>query len=157
LNQRFLDAVNWFGDAATDPEPTASVVKYVSAIERLVFGARQHQRTKAFCSRLKALWAAYDCDGAKTVAAEAREIYEARSSLLHGSDSPRERSVHRVEALAEKLARLSVLCAAQLYPMMIKAYGDPGPDQVEEAMKRMEREGLDWLAKAAGYTITRRS
>jgi hypothetical protein len=36
--------------------------------------------------------------------------------------------------------------------MMINAYGDPGPEELEEVMTRMQREGLDWLAKAAGYS-----
>lgn len=157
LQQRFLDAVGWFGDAVTDPEPTASVVKYVSAIERVMFGSWKRDRTKDFVSRLEALWTAYDCDGRKTMGKDAREIYEARSRLLHGAVSPRDASVDRLAALSEKLSRLCILCAAQLYPMAIKAYGNPGPEQLEEVMTRMQREGLDWLAKKAGYAISRRA
>jgi hypothetical protein len=155
LQQRFLDAVNWFGDAATDPEPTASVVKYVSAIERVVFGAWQgdRKRTENFVSRLEALGAVYNCEGRKTVGADAREVYKARSSLLHGAVSPRDAGVHRLAVLSEKLSRLCILCAVQLYPMVIAAYGDPGPEQLEEVMTRMQREGLDWLAKMAGYRV----
>jgi hypothetical protein len=55
--------------------------------------------------------------------------------------------------LSEKLSRLCILCAVQLYPMVIAAYGDPGPEQLEEVMTRMQREGLDWLAKMAGYRV----
>jgi len=153
IHQRFIDSVNWFGDAATDPEPTASIVKYVSAIERAVFGSWQQGRTKDFASRLEALWKEYDCDGQKTVGAEAREIYEARSRLLHGAVSPRDAGVERLAVLAEKISRLTILCVLQLYPMMIKAYGDPDPEQLEEVMKRMRREGLGWLAKIAGYRV----
>lgn len=153
VHQRFLDAVNWFGDAATDPEPTASVVKYVSAIERVMFGSWKRDRTKDFVARLEGLWTAYDCEGRKTVGADAREVYEARSSLLHGAVSPRDASVYRLAALSEKLSRLCILCAVQLYPMLIKVYGDPGPEQLEEVMTRMRREGLDWLAKKADYSI----
>jgi len=156
VHQRFLDAVNWFGDAATDPEPTASVVKYVSAIERAVFGSWQRDRMKDFASRLEALWEAYDCEGRKTVAAEAREIYQARSRLLHGAVSPRDASVHRLAVLSEKLSRQCILCVLQLYPMMIAAYGDPDPEQLEEVMTRMRRDGLDWLAKVARYLISKR-
>lgn len=153
FQQRFLDVVGWFGDAVTDPESTASVVKYVSAIERVMFGSWKRDRTKDFISRLEALWTVYDCDGRKTIGKDSREIYEARSRLLHGAVSPRDASVDRLAALSEKLARLCILCAIQLYPMAIKAYGDPGPEQLEEVMTRMQREGLDWLAKKAGYAI----
>lgn len=157
VHQRILDAVNWFGDAATDPEPTASIVKYVSAIERAVFGSWQQGRTKDFASRLEALWKAYDCDGQETVGAEAREIYEARSRLLHGAVSPRDAGVDRLAVLSEKISRLTILCVLQLYPMMIKAYGDPDPEQLEEVMTRMRREGLGWLAKKANYSIGKRA
>ena len=158
LQQRFLDAVNWFGDAATDPEPTASVVKYVSAIERVMFGSwnPERKRTKDFACRLEALWAAYDCDGHKTIAADARKIYDARSSLLHGAVSPQDTNVHKLAALSEKLSRTCILCTLELYPMMIAKYGNPGPEQLEEVMTRMQREGLDWLAKAAGYSLVNR-
>ena len=151
LQQRFLDAVNWFGDAARDPEPTASIVKYVSAIERVMFGSRSRERTKDFACRLEALWTAYDCDGRETIRADARKIYDARSRLLHGAVSPRDAAVDRLAVLSEKLSRHCILCALQLYPMMIAKYGDPGPEQLEEVMTRMQREGLDWLAKDAGY------
>jgi hypothetical protein len=156
LQQRFLDAVNWFGDAARDPEPTASIVKYVSAIERVMFGSRSRERTKDFACRLEALWAAYDCDGRKTIGTDARAIYDARSSLLHGAVSPRDATVDRLAVLSEKLSRLCILCGLQLYPMMIAKYGDPGPEQLEEVMTRMQGEGLDWLAKDAGYSIVKR-
>ena len=99
LHQRFLDAVNWFGDAATDPEPTVSVVKYVSAIERVMFGSWKRDRTRDFVSRLEALWMAYDCNGRKTLSKDARDIYEARSRLLHGAVSPRDANVHRLVVL----------------------------------------------------------
>lgn len=157
LQQRFLDAVNWFGDAARDPEPTAGIVKYVSAIERVMFGSRSRERTKDFACRLEALWTAYDCDGRETINADARKIYDARSRLLHGAVSPRDAAVDKLAVLSEELSRHCILCALQLYPMMIAKYGDPGPEQLEEVMDRMQGEGLDWLAKDAGYSVMKRA
>jgi hypothetical protein len=157
LQQRFLDAINWYGDAAADPESTASIIKYVSAIERLLFGVRRQNETgergtkKAFASRLKALWVGFDCDGKDRVGENAHEVYEARSRLLHGAASPRSGDIHRLARLSEELARMSILCAGQLFPMMIKAYGDCGPEKLEEDMMRIQREGIDWLAADAGY------
>lgn len=151
LQQRLLDAINWFGDAAADPEPTASIVKYVSAIERLLFGARQRETRKQFGSRLKALWVGFDCDGKETVGDRAHKVYEARSCLLHGSMSPRSTDIHHLVTQSGEIARLCILCAGQLYPMMIRAYGDPGPDMLEKVMMKIQGEGIDWLAKEAGY------
>ncbi len=154
LQQRFLDAINWYGDAAADPEPTASIVKYVSAIERLLFGARQKETTKQFVSRLKALWNGFACDEKNLVGDKADKIYKARSGLLHGSMSPRSKEIHSLVRQSEELARLTILCAGRLYPMMIKAYGDPSPEKLEEVMMQIQADGLDWLAREAGYEVT---
>lgn len=151
LQQRFLDAINWFGDAAADPEPTASIVKYVSAIERLLYGKRQTDAKKQFASRLKALWVGFDCDGKDTVSDRAHEVYETRSKLLHGAMSPRSAGIYSLLAQSEEIARLCILCAGRLYPMMIRAYGDPSPEKLEKVMMNIQRDGLDWLAKEAGY------
>ena len=62
----------------------------------------------------------------------------------------------KLEHVAEMSTWDSILCAAQLYPMMLKAYGDPGPEKLEEVMARMQHEGLHWLATTAGYSIAQR-
>ncbi|MDP1732763.1 MAG: HEPN domain-containing protein [Sulfuritalea sp.] len=154
LQQRFLDAINWYGDAAADPEPTARIVKYVSAIERLLFGARQRETTKQFASRLRALWVGFACYEKDIVAVKADKVYRARSGLLHGSMSPRSKEIRGLVRQSEELARLCILCAGRLYPMMIKAYGDPGPERLENVMMQIQSDGLDWLAREAGYEVT---
>lgn len=55
LHQRLIDAINWFGDAATDSNASSSIVKYVSAIERLLFVKFEQGRTKIFATRVKAI------------------------------------------------------------------------------------------------------
>lgn len=154
LQQRFLDAINWYGDAAADPEPPARIVKYVSAIERLLFGARQRETTKQFASRLKALWVGFACHENDIVADKASKVYRARSGLLHGSMSPNSKEIRGLVRQSEELARLCILCAARLYPMMIKTYGDPDPERLEKVMMKIQTDGLDWLAREAGYEVT---
>lgn len=53
LHQRLIDAINWFGDAVTDSNVHSSIVKYVSAIERLFFGKFEAGRTKLFAGRVR--------------------------------------------------------------------------------------------------------
>lgn len=165
LHARFIDAINWFGDAATDTEPTASVVKYVSSIERLLFGEYKRgrkgeyepRRTKAFANRLKTIFKAFDCDGGEHAHSDALRVYKVRSALLHGASSPRDIAAQRLAVVAEKLARLCLFCAAQLYPMMMHAHKDLEPKKLEEVMKQIEEDGLEPLAQAASWSRTSRS
>lgn len=160
LQTRFIDAINWFGDAATDTEPTASVVKYVAAIERLLFGkfdkrckdderrkdVERRKHTTSFATRVKLIFDIFGCDTPGGNAYEdATKIYKARSALLHGASSPRDTKEHKLAKLAEELSRLCILCAAQLYPMMLSATENPGPAELEKAISKIEKEGLAWF------------
>jgi hypothetical protein len=155
LHERFIDAINWFGDAATDPEASASVVKYTSAIERLFFGKFHDKHTKVFASRIAHVFGAFNCDDGKTHK-NAIKVYKARSELLHGSSSPRGIKTKEQAKIAEGLARLCILCAAQIYPMMLKVYGDCGPDKLEEDMDKICKDGIDWLVQLASTVSSRR-
>lgn len=62
LHQRLIDAIHWFGDAATDSSPSSSIVKYVSVIERLFFGKFEAGRTKMFADRVSSVLKAFGCD-----------------------------------------------------------------------------------------------
>jgi hypothetical protein len=157
LHAGFIDAINWFADAATDTEPTAGVVKYASAIERLLFGGYERGRRKAFANRLKVIFDAFDCDGGERAYADALKVYDVRSALLHGASSPRDTEARRLGFAAEKLARLSLFCAAQLYPMMMHVYIDLEPKKLEGVMKQIEQGGLEPLMQAAGYSRASRS
>ena len=149
LHERFIDAINWFGDAATSHESSVSVVKYVSAIERLLFGKfhpRSHQ--KMFATRIMHILHAFSCSDKQTYA-KAMGIYDARSKLLHGSSSPRNLEITEQVAVAEELARLCILCAAQLYPMMLEVYNDRTPDELESIMDKICKSGIGWLVQDA--------
>lgn len=148
LHERFIDAINWFGDAATDPEASASVVKYTSAIERLFFGKFHQKHQKMFASRVTNIFVAFNRDDVRTDE-NANRVYNARSELLHGSSSPRGGQIREQAKIAEDLARLCIFCAAQLYPMMLEAYGNSGPDKLEEVMDRICKDGIDWLVQIA--------
>jgi len=150
LHQRMIDAINWFGDAATDPNAPSSIVKYVSAIERLFFGKFESGRTKIFANRVKGVLGAFGCDEDNRVYEHAFAVYSTRSALVHGAHSPNEDRVHEIVHLAAALSRMCLLCSAQFYPMMLSAFGNPDPAKLEEVMKRISSEGLDWLAEAAG-------
>ncbi|QIM48340.1 hypothetical protein G9Q38_03695 [Pusillimonas sp. DMV24BSW_D] len=152
LDQRLIDAINWFGDAATDSNASASIVKYVSAIERLFFGKFEPGRTKIFAGRVTSVLDAFGCDENHCVHEQALAVYKTRSALVHGDNFPTEDELHKIERLAAALSRMCLLCSTQLYPMMSQAFDNPDPTTLEEVMKRIGIEGLDWLAEASGFS-----
>ncbi|TCV85811.1 hypothetical protein EDC63_10819 [Sulfurirhabdus autotrophica] len=152
LHERFVDAINWFGDAATDTESTASVVKYVSAIERLFFGKFDRGHKTEFASRIKIVCNLFGYEDGGQAYEDALQVYNARSALLHGDLSPRDKKSQEIALLAEELSRRCILCSTHLYPMMLAAYKNPDAETLEMVMKKIGDEGLDWLAKAANYT-----
>lgn len=148
LHQRLLDAIRWFGDAATDSNPSSSIAKYVSAIERLFFGTFQRDRTKHFARRISRVLTYFECDDDVGEYEQVLNVYRMRSELLHGEISPADTSVHKVAHRAAQLSRLCILCAAQLYPNLIRVFGSITPSTLEKAMERTTTEGLSWLEDA---------
>lgn len=149
LHHRLLDAINWFGDAATDSNRSASIVKYTSAIERLLFGEFQQGRRKLFSNRIKSILNAFDSDADGKSHQKALEVYDKRSMLVHGEWHE---SRQDVDAAAD-LSRICILCAAELYLLMLRMYKNPCPAVIEEAMNRINKEGLDWLLSEAQESL----
>lgn len=150
LQARFIDAINWFGDAATDLEHTSSLVKYVAAIERLLFGKFEAGHTKTFAKRVKLICDIFGCDLTSGSPYEvATKIYKTRSALLHGDFSLKDPSVVHLANLAEELSRYCILSAAHFYPMLLRAYKDPTSKDLESAMERIDCEGIEWLLAAS--------
>lgn len=157
LHQRLIDAINWFGDAVTDPNIHSSIVKYVSAIERLFFGKFEAGRTKLFGGRVRDVLKAFSCDEGDRVYSQALELYKTRSTLVHGEQFRTEDESFNIINLASELSRMCLLCSAQLYSMMLQAFENPNNAKLEEIMKRINDEGLNWLAEAAALGCAKHS
>lgn len=151
LRLRLLDGVRWFGDAATDSVTSSSIVKYVAAIERLLFGRFQQGRRKMFAARVEALLDAFGGNQGGRAYEQAIAAYNSRSGLLHGVLSPGDGREHVALATVEDLSRMCILCAVQLYPMIARVFRSPSATVLDEVMQRITTEGVEWLASAAGY------
>ncbi|MBY2909642.1 HEPN domain-containing protein [Rhizobium leguminosarum] len=89
ISRRFLDAAQWFGEAARDLSPSTSLVKYVMALERMVMTDEKDDITSLLSDRVASL--CYDISGPvdwDDWKQKASEIYRLRSKLVHGSMSP---------------------------------------------------------------------
>lgn len=105
LGARFLEAATWYGDAARDPSSAAAVVKYLTAMERLLWaGDKMGQVTARISERAAALCFSTVTWNFTEVEAEVRTAYGIRSEIVHGRVSPSDPRVLRSARLCERVA-----------------------------------------------------
>lgn len=110
LSRRFLDAAQWFGEASRDDSPSTQVVKYVTALERMVMTEEKDDITRLVTERV----AAFCFDGRNTDDLDAwkekaRTAYTLRSKLVHGSMSPYAPDIWQGVKLGAELCETSLL------------------------------------------------
>ncbi|SMQ96314.1 hypothetical protein NBC2815_02993 [Xanthomonas fragariae] len=145
IQQRLIDSVTWFGDASTDMESAAKIVKYVSAIERVIIAGRQAGTRVTFMKRLQALYEGFECDGSSNIGDRASRLYAARSAILHGEISHRDAGLKSVAEEAEDIARLCLHCISHLYPMLLCCYGNISSELLEKLLSKVQVDGVEWI------------
>ncbi|RTY01681.1 hypothetical protein EJ576_08800 [Pseudomonas sp. C 49-2] len=145
LSNRLLDAVNWFGDAAKESSPAASVLKYVTAIERLYFGSFSSSFKKRFVSRVSKVLVDFECHCASGSDSVLNEVYEARSTLVHGAVSPSLGDVMWPNWKAEEIASQCIFCAIQLYGLFSETLYPQSSQELEECFLQYEEKGIEWF------------
>ncbi len=102
LTERFLDALSWYGQAISDNLHSTKIVKYVAAWERLVITKKERDLTSTACRRIAML--AYDgCrEPYEQTLKKAKDVYEWRSNLMHGTSSPFAPNIKEIVPIAEK-------------------------------------------------------
>lgn len=103
LALRFVDAASWHGQAVRESSAAASIVKSVTALERLVTVEKGSDTVRAVTERNAAL--SYDIrsdERFSDVVRRMESIYDLRSRLVHGTLSPFDPEVRhrRYEVLA---------------------------------------------------------
>jgi hypothetical protein len=116
LNQRFLDALTWYGQAIWEQMPSAQIIKYVAALERLTVTKKVDDLTKTVSRRTATLLnhggSKEDFDRSYE---KAKKIYDFRSGLMHGSLSPFDKKLMAIAPLAERIARDTLLRSLDLF------------------------------------------
>ncbi|MGA2518779.1 MAG: hypothetical protein ABSG44_19820 [Thermodesulfobacteriota bacterium] len=116
LNQRLLDAINWFGQAVVEPNSAAKVVKYTAALERLTMTRHLKCGIEAFIIKRVAFLNGERTD--KTlhqIEKDLGDLYQCRSDLMHGSMSPYSPAVTDVLQIAWEVTRWAILAAAKFF------------------------------------------
>lgn len=147
---RWLGALNWYGQAVSERAASAQIVKYVAALERLTVleetettAACGHQEVTDVVTRRAALLAADvdDPSAIKGLRADARKLYRWRSSLMHGRSSPLTKELLEVMHLAHNMTRDAMFAALSIYVQLDMA-GLTAPKDLETEFSEMEKRLL---------------
>ncbi len=145
---RWLDALNWYGQAVSERIPSAQIVKYVATLERLTITEKTppdaDRGVTDAVTRRAAMFASFgDEEELNTARTEARDLYGWRSDLMHGRNSPvpkAQLTADEVRALvprADKLVRRALIGALGEYAHLVKD-GTPTSKALEQRLRVME-------------------
>lgn len=113
LSRRFLDATLWFGQGVREESVAASVVKFVTALERMLMTEKKKEIGIVLAERLSAVCTiAYQGQNYKTRQEwfdEMRKAYRLRSKLVHGSISPESDEVRKGVYSCMKLTEATLM------------------------------------------------
>jgi hypothetical protein len=110
ISQRVLDAIYWFGEAVRETADAARIIKYATALERMLMtsehddiGKYVSERCAAFC------WVGDPKKALEEYKAETESLDDLRSRLVHGDLSPLAPQVAEKVDGASTLTRLAIL------------------------------------------------
>lgn len=141
LSQRFLDAVAWYGEAVRDDFAASRMVKYVTAIERMLVTKKEEKLADTLANRGAAMIYLPGNNNFDQLKKCFLDVYDFRSNLVHGSVSPTSSSFWSGLVDAEELAN-AVLCRT------LQFFGEDGLNapkvsnaKMDSAFKRLD----DWI------------
>lgn len=112
ISERFLDAAQWFGEAVRETSQAAKVVKYVTALERMVMTDEKDDIAGLVSARVAALCLEEPTvDNREKWRRDTKRVYDIRSKLVHGSLSSTSDLVYEGVRLGAALGRQSLLSA----------------------------------------------
>ncbi|HSI12230.1 MAG TPA: hypothetical protein VK961_09315, partial [Chthoniobacter sp.] len=115
MAQRFLDGVAWFGEAARDPFHASRLIKFVTAIERILTTKNETNLSETLAARGAAMASMFESGRLVSLRQNFKEVYNLRSLLVHGARSALEPGLGRGVRDAERLTRLVLFGALQFY------------------------------------------
>lgn len=105
LIDRFLGAIQWYGEAVRENSPSTRILKFMTAIEHIVLAGDDKEITSLMASRVAALISgAHPDDDPATIRRKFSKLYTLRSDLVHGSISPSDPKVVQSVGSAAELA-----------------------------------------------------
>ena len=146
---RWLDALNWYGQAVSERLPSAQLVKYVAALERLTVTKESGSNnvTDIVTRRTALLSVQFDLvPDILKARKDARTIYRWRSNLMHGRSSPLTKNILSVVQLADSITQKAIFGALALY-IDLELKGKSKSKDLEQYFSDLEKQLLQTSLK----------
>jgi hypothetical protein len=139
LNERFLDAMAWYGQAVSEQQTSVRIVKYVAALERLTVTKKLEEGLTNTVTRRAALLS-YDGtkEGYERALEDAEKVYDYRSGLMHGSRSPFDKDLRFVAPLAEEITRKALFNSLRIFTELDHEIRDAKAKDLEAKYQKLE-------------------
>jgi hypothetical protein len=145
---RYLDAASWYADAAREERPPAAIIKYLTAMERLLWtGEKSFGVTSRLAERAAALCFTLDTWNFHEIEDEVKAAYNLRSGIVHGRLGADDPIILENYRICERVAQ-------DLLIIWLKRFGEGmnAPTTVELA-----KEHFDWFVAEVRSDLQRRS
>lgn len=143
LAQRFLDSAAWYGEAVRDKFAASRLVKYVTAMERILTTKNEEKLAETLAARGAALLYRPGGPDIETFRQRLRSVYDFRSRLVHGSHSPLDPQFGPQLREAEELARFILQCGLHLFRQL----GLDDPNISRQKLDNYYLKLIDWASR----------
>lgn len=138
IKQRFLDALAWYGQAVSEQMPSAQIIRYVAAWERLTITKRQEKDLKKTVTRRTALLSVDESQDFKKYLINAQEVYDYRSDLMHGSRSPFDRDLEDISQRAGWITKIVLQRSLEVFDLLVSEISNPKSSDLEKKYLSLE-------------------
>lgn len=155
LQLRFLDALTWYGQGVTEVVPSAKVIKYVAALERIVITKKNEDISRTVSERVALLCSEMHPQKYEEWRRNTIKVYDYRSKLMHGDYSPLSQDLVAISGLAEKIARVTLQNAILFYISIEQTLRGANAKRLEEEFLALQgtlpepaahkRETCEWV------------
>ncbi|HEY59098.1 MAG TPA: hypothetical protein G4N92_00180 [Anaerolineae bacterium] len=104
IEQSFITAIQWFGDATQDLIPIFSFVKYYVAIETLLKNKNERNAKSLVSKRMSVLLEQYDRKKQKCLESEIKDLIDERNNIFH-SGIPKKQNIESLSWKGQILSR----------------------------------------------------
>ena len=138
LQRRYIDALNWYGQAVVDDTPSGRIIKIAAALERLTIATKRLKITSVVTARVALLTQGYDKHDFRAIRKTVENVYEWRHRLMHGAHSPHDPELSKVAATSEALARWAMFSSFYWFQHLDRQ-GKKTNDELEAAYEHWLR------------------
>ncbi|PAV68051.1 hypothetical protein WR25_02503 [Diploscapter pachys] len=129
ISRRFIDAAQWFGEAARDTSQATKIVKYVTSLERMLMTEERDDISSLVSQRVAALCFSPEVRREKWLN-RTRAAYDLRSRLVHGSISPAALDLDEGAFNAGQVAEMALTRAIEAFGVEGLRHGRLKSDQL---------------------------